>query len=621
LALSSSGCSLTSLAERDSPIAVNQCDADTACPSGSSCRGSRCIAETGSLSTLLFALSTLADQLAGLQLFQTASIPIDGRNFTLTLDGVANVTGSVKTMPRPLCDDATAFKGQGTTPTYRRGIDGSIPVRMNFYPAERTLDLPASSATALVGLEAAGGMPPSSYQFGVPLPAGKYDIYIQPFDVTVVTEEMPDNCGVPPELIRGAVFDGNVQFSHQLPAFAHLDVKVSLAGDHRGEFDDWLVDMLEPLTGRLISTRAKLGTATWNDQTVPTTTTYSVGFDYLPVVENDQQVTGNEIVRLSPPGGVTAPTLLFQRSALELFTKGMGVIDQLTTLPAPIRFQGQVIDAEQQKPQSASVTLTATELVGMPKGTLASFTRTAQTRPDGTFSLELLPGTYRVLATPPAGPNSDRAPFAAAELTWKITDSRPEQAGRTIELLPARAVNGRVITPWRDAARGATITGEPTPGSLPSDVFAQSLGSLLQLVPRATSAVVDDSGAFTLYADPGSAAQPRLFDFSVRPPSGSNFAWLLMPRVALAGNGPDPVELGDLQLPAPAELDVTVVLRGDPLSESQLAGANLRVYALLDAQGVPTNDATLAKSAVPIAEASLDGSARASVLLPPALGQ
>jgi hypothetical protein len=83
----------------------------------------------------------------------------------------------------------------------------------------------------------------------------------------------------------------------------------------------------------------------------------------------------------------------------------------------------------------------------------------------------------------------------------------------------------------------------------------------------------------------------------------------------------DTVEVGALRLVAPVQLDLTAELRDNPLSEGLLSGANLRVYALLDAAGMPTNDAALAKSAVAIAESSLDSAAHARVLLPPALGQ
>jgi hypothetical protein len=308
---------------------------------------------------------------------------------------------------------------------------------------------------------------------------------------------------------------------------------------------------------------------------------------------------------------------LFQRSALELFAKGQGVIDQLAAVPKLVSLEGQVIDAETGAPKPASVTLTATELLGMPAGTLTSFTRSIQTRDNGTFSLDVLPGTYRVLTVPAEDVNSAGAPFAANEVTWKIAASPAHQAGRAVALSRARSVVGAVSTPWDDAARGAVISVEPSPGTIVTDVFARALGAL-PLVPRSTTSGVADNGAFALFADPGTPDRPNLFDLSVRPPAASGFPWLLLPRLEL---GEDRVDVGALQLAAPVQLELTAELRGNTLSGDLLAGANLRVYALLDAAGVPTNDAALAKSAVAIAESALDADAHAKVLLPPALGK
>lgn len=612
LLLSATGCSLTSLAERERAIAVNDCGSEQSCPSGSYCSEDRCVAESGTLSTLLFALSASADQLAGQQLFRTASVRPDGGRFTLDLDGVSRVTGTVQASAAPGCAEATDFRGPDSMESLRRSRDESIPVRLTFHPIERMLGLPVSSSTTVSKLTG-GGMVPDTYPFRLQLPAGRYDVYIQPFDVVVTSLEVaPEGCALPPELIRGALFDGEVLFSHRMPLPAHLDLKVKWT-DRATTLEGWVVDMLEPVTGRVISTRAPLS--------LPTDTVdalvYSVGLDYLPVLENDQQVTGNEIVRLSPPDPTKAPSVLFQRSALELFAKGQGVIDQLAAVPNPVSLEGQVIDVDSGAAQRANVTLTATELLGMPAGTLTAFTRSVQTREDGTFVLDVLPGTYRVLTIPAQDVNAADAPFAANEVTWKIAASPARQAGRAVALSRARAVTGAVFTPWEDPARGVSISVEPSPGTIVTDVFARAIGEL-PLVPRSTTSGVSDNGAFELFADPGTPDKPNLFDLSVRPPTASGFPWLLLPRLEL---GEDTVNVGELQLASPVQLELTAELRGNSQSGDLLSGANLRVYALLDAEGKPTNDAALAKSAVAIAESALDSDARAKVLLPPALGK
>ena len=173
----------------------------------------------------------------------------------------------------------------------------------------------------------------------------------------------------------------------------------------------------------------------------------------------------------------------------------------------------------------------------------------------------------------------------------------------------------------KPGGRFAFVSADPSPGTILTDVFARALGEL-PLVPRATSAVVDDtSGAFRLFADPGGDEKPNLFDISVRPPAASNFAWYLLPRVALPAYGADPLLLPAVRLPAPVRFSLSVVHGGSTASDVALEGANVRVYALLDEMGQPTDDASLAKSAVPIAETALNADAPATVLIPPTLGQ
>ena len=168
-ALSATGCSLTSLADRESPIALNRCDKDTSCPVGSCSRGGFCVAESGSLSTLLFAVSGSAQDLAAQQIFRTVSVNKNGGSVALDLSGVAKVAGTVQaTMPAG-CDTATTFKGPDSTVSLRWPMDGSVPVRMTFSPSERMLGLPAQSSTVLVDVQGGAGLVPDTYPFAARL--------------------------------------------------------------------------------------------------------------------------------------------------------------------------------------------------------------------------------------------------------------------------------------------------------------------------------------------------------------------------------------------------------------------------------------------------------------------
>ena len=74
-------------------------------------------------------------------------------------------------------------------------------------------------------------------------------------------------------------------------------------------------------------------------------------------------------------------------------------------------------------------------------------------------------------------------------------------------------------------------------------------------MPRASSSLTDEAGTFILAADPG------VFDISVRPPVGSNLPWLVRPNVSVPvpNNG-----LGVLTIPAPVVQHGVVTLGGEP---------------------------------------------------------
>jgi hypothetical protein len=81
------------------------------------------------------------------------------------------------------------------------------------------------------------------------------------------------------------------------------------------------------------------------------------------------------------------------------------------------------------------------------------------------------------------------------------------------------------------------------------------------------------------------------------------------------------LELGDLWIHPPVRLQVRAQLGEQLSSRELLAGAYVRAYALLDADGALTSDPEAARAAVPIAETRLDTDARATVLLPATLNE
>src|SRR5690606_9202280 len=125
---------------------------------------------------------------------------------------------------------------------------------------------------------------------------------------------------------------------------------------------------------------------------------------------------GTQLVRLSPPAQLTAPQMVIDRSVVELFHEGEGVIDQLRSLPRPVHVVGYVGVANATLTVPATVSLVATELRMISPGTVAAFERVVETDETGQFAVDLLPGTYRVIAVPPVGSG-----LSPTEATWQIS--------------------------------------------------------------------------------------------------------------------------------------------------------------------------------------------------------
>lgn len=609
--LALAGCSVTALAEREESIASNHCVVNSDCP-GQPCVDSLCSAATGSLSTVLFEVLPRASvgQIAGAHLFKVVEdlpLAISSADFryALRLNDLSTVTGQVTASLPSGCD--VLFKGADGASLLPQASDGSIPARVRFSPVERMWGLAAQNTDAPLptGLS---GVTPASYPFQVQLPGGAFDVYVTPFDVEP-SSVMSAHCVLPPYLIRSLELGGTTSLKLAVPTPTHLDLSVRWP-EGAQSLDGWSIDLLEPITGQVISTRVELKLPTSEAGSL----VYAAPVDYIPVLNDDPSVTGSELVRLSPPANVVAPSLYFDRAGLSLFSPNTGVIDKLAAFPTPISFEGSVVAAASGDGVPASVTLTATEISGVPVGTYPSFIRQTATASDGTFKLQLLPGTYDVVAVPVASVDAQQAPLASARTTWKVLTSPAEQAGSAILLNASTTLTGNVFTSVGGGARGAQVTAQVAPASVASNVFDRATGHFsdeqVPLVPRAVNALIENqSGAFTMYAEPG------IYDFSVRPPDGSGFAWLVVPGLNLLATS-GAVALPDLSLPPPLPVPLSALLVDRANSVAQLSGAAVRLYALLDDKGSPTTDPRAAKSAVRVAETRLDANANATVLLP-----
>lgn len=608
------GCSLAELSERDPTIAVNECSKDGGCPEGQRCSALGCVAPLGTLSSLLFEVlpGISADSSATRQFFKQLTIPLVptatnlGSNFkqefvSLSLPDTVTVSGNISANG---CD--LTFQDQTKTSPLPRSTDASLPARITFVPSETMWNLAATAATTTTTFRATsvGEQTFPDYSFRALLPGGSYDVYVEPFPVAEAPPGQAKSCTVLPQLFRAQNLEGSTSLKLALATPKHLDLTVRFP-ESTQNLDGWHVDMLESVSGRVVSNTVELELPTRSDGAL----VYSVPLDYVPVWGDDPKLTHGELVRLSPPAKLLAPTLFFWREGLEWATAGSGVIDQLGSFPSAVSYAGTVVDPNATG-VSATVTFTATEVEGVSSGLFPSFIRTAEAGTDGRFQVDLLPGNYKVI-TAPHSDTSER-PFALATTELTVLGAPSAQAGRTLTVGPALLLQGNAFTPQGDGARGAFVTAEASPARVATNIFERAIGELAS-VPRAVGDVINDpSGSFQLFAEPG------IYDLSVRPPANSNFAWLVIPgfEPALGAGKELDVTLPDLRLPAPLPLELLVGWKARPDSAALLQAASIRAYALVDASGEPTTDAKAAVAAVRIAEGRLNDAGRVTMMLP-----
>lgn len=589
--LLTTGCDVTLFPEVVREPTSNTCDSRLVCGQEGECIDGRCQTSPSQISALLLEVTPAA----GVET-SPGRPTIDGMSFTsvitefergpsgyeINLEHVSVISGAVVAPPlsRASCLVTPATDGVVEPPD---SGDGSVPARLTFTPRQRLLGLSSPTYTAESDTLVNVGVGISGYEIGLNVPPSRYDIYVEPASSV-------GGCLRPPFLlVDQAIPSGNVDLNLTLPIpeVIRIAVRYPRASD---DLKDWTIDIVQKDSGRLLSTKALLKDPVEREGSLE----YEVALALS--TEGTSEAVTRELVRLSPPERLVAPTIYLERSLIDLFQEGVGLVDQVTELADPVTYRARVAVTGLTNSAPAIVSWYATQLDASKPGITAGFSRTIETDANGLFETQLLPGTYRVVATPLD------ARYARKIVEVTVSDAAAVQTGRTIEVIPRHLATGELLSFDGSPVFGSAIEAHAPPSETRLGVLDQARG-MIASAPAAVGDLTGDDGSFALRADSG------VFNVSARPDASTGFAW----AVRLG------VEISESRRLPPLELPLPVVVRGRLISPTEgiVPGAFIRAFALLK-EGALTNTAEDADSVVAVGEARVNIDGRFELLLPSA---
>jgi hypothetical protein len=617
--------------------AVNRCATSSDC-NGGVCTGDNvCVASSTELTDLLIEVIRPTSWLGsgGVPFYKSfPDLPRRGGPLDLELPPLASVNGRVMIGPSELecaedsCPCRPQFAGATAGEILSPASDGSIPVDALFTPSERVLGIAAPTYSARFQLSAGeGDIPAGSFVFPITIPPGKYDVYLKPLPPPPRPdeddEESPavEHACTPPLLILNQVVSAGGRLDVILPRPQKLTITVRWPENN---IKDSIVELLDPVSGRVISTAGELPAPTVLQSMSSVGYVSSVDVWYLPVYTPDAdgkfkptEAAGSEIVRLTPPPKLAdRPTILAARDP----TNAMGEVLQMGALPSDVIVEGLMLAAGETTPVEAAVTLTAIELDGFDPGVQASFTRTQQVKPDGHLKLNVPPGKYSVDAVPKGasaacdeGEPTPAAPcFAAVRTVWEIpaqANTVPGvggmgalvQGGKVVEFKRASTVRGRALTPLGPIG-GASVRASVTPFSVQTDLWVRARGEADQQ-PRAGAALINLDGYFSFLADSG------FYDLFVQPDQTSGFGWYVQPMLEVESADQ---ELGELKVTLPVVFHgIVTAPMGTSNASSGVADALIRAYTYVSNPARPEE-----RAAIQVAETRADQNGAYRLLIP-----
>jgi hypothetical protein len=606
------GCSVSASELSSSGVAVNQCEDDTSCYGGycdlkkKTCRGLN-----GELTSLLLAITPgSAPGIANVTYYKqypddTERVNPDGGRLDIKLSPATSIDlGTVYIDTTKDC--FPTFKISDQEVAVPASPAGLIPADVTFTPSQRVPGIPSDTYHAEL---------PTLFVFQATLAPGQYDVYVRPAYPAGETAPGVAKCEVSPRLLLNQT-PAN-EFSINLAPALELEVTVEwplplgvateLATPEQ-MLAGWTVDLIDPSSGRLLSTRVELvdplakGSAFW---------TYGAKLSYSPVYSPVKGVlqpmgVGSELVRLSPPATITAPVILAEAGGAQLFDLP-AAITLASRLPEAVDVEFQTSVADVPQPVPAGVVFTAKELDNV-AGISTAFSQTIQVDDKGIATTRLLPGRYRVVASPKGGCTVDSC-LATTVTDWVVPASPARQAGKMIEFNQALSLAGQAFVANGGPAAGAGVRAIASSAILATDVLNSGDGRT-EVLPRASSGLVGSDGLFAFEADAG------IFDFRVEPDPITGYGWLVQPRVSFPATGG---AISELRVPLPVVYQGTVTL-DDPATPSPIPGALIRAYIFVSEDGTFSAKPVEGGAAVQVAETRADEDGNYTLLIPRVLG-
>jgi hypothetical protein len=425
-------------------------------------------------------------------------------------------------------------------------------------------------------------------------PGLAYDVRIQPLK--------GDSENLPPKTLSGLRFDDSdtPRFDFTYPEVTELALRI-VDGQGNPQKDAY-VRLVDRATKAVISS---------------TNRSHEDGLVVLRA-EDDHLTAGFEILLGFAMGNPWLEQLRADPARLEPGLDGGAPVLAVPTLPDKVTYEGRLgmpADLQGQSVDPAELVFVSTFPAPSGSGNTAerfwcrsnrvadplppfvcSAEISAVTDKSGQFSVQLLPGEYRVYARPSGGVDDAtavRTVLLEDVIVQRPTPDNPLQSGQLIQLEKAVGYTGLVVTPDRRFSPNVAVRAD----ALDVHLAADEVGSVAHYA-RSIETITDLRGRFSIRIDEG------YYDLSLRPSADTGFAWSHVPnRAVLARSG---AYLGELALQSP------VVYAGKVVGADSIPinSATVDAYAVVQSlEGTPR--------AVRVATTQVDTDGQFELLLPP----